>query len=69
MCPTWGRGPGSHPGQGQAITNTNTTWFSGLTQCEGNSLALNIIIFIIIEDINIKNSIICVININISIIV
>jgi len=38
-------------------------------QGQGCPDAINIIIFIIIEGINIKNTIICVININISIIV
>jgi len=35
--PTWGRRPGSRPGQGQGQASPNATWCSGLAKRKGMS--------------------------------
>jgi hypothetical protein len=66
--PKWGRGPCSRLGQSKPALTPHGARVD-LGQGQGNPNTINIIIFIIIEGINIKNTIICVININISTIV
>jgi len=69
VSPRGGAGAGLAPAQGRGKPAQRHVAL-GSTQRKGSSpCAINIIIFIIIEGINIKNTIICVRNINMSIIV